>query len=87
MIVQIELSTKFRKSFAHVSQNVFNQYQKKVGLFIHEPFHPSLKTHALTGKLQGYYAFSINYSYRVVFQFMNAKEVLFINIGTHEIYK
>lgn len=59
-------------------------FRKKLSLFTHEPYHPSLRTHRLTGQLQAYWAFSITYEYRVVFEFLAENRVLLIDIGTHD---
>lgn len=49
-------------------------------------FAPSLKTHKLKGELADYYAFSVDYHYRILFSIEPTGEVVFINIGTHSIY-
>lgn len=52
------------------------------------PFHPLLETHKLHGKYKEYWALTVIGQYRVMFRFMdNERDVGFINIGTHEIYK
>ena len=33
-------------------------------LFVNEPFHPSLNTHKLSGKLKGFWAFVVEYDCR-----------------------
>ena len=60
------------------------RFQQKLELFKNEPFHPSLKTHRLTGNLAGAWAISINYEQRLVFKFLSDTEVLLINLGTHD---
>lgn len=56
-----------------------------VELFVKNPFHPSLKTHKLTGKLHGLWAFSAGDDCRIVFKFLNEnKSVLLIDIGTYD---
>ncbi len=59
----------------------------KQSLFVINPFHSTLKTHKLTGKLNQYYSFSVTHSYRIIFEFLNKNKAVFVNIGTHEIYK
>jgi len=46
-----------------------------------------LNTHALSGELEGRWSFSVNYHYRIIFRFYDEKTVIFLMIGTHEIYK
>jgi mRNA-degrading endonuclease YafQ of YafQ-DinJ toxin-antitoxin module len=41
----------------------------RLELFTNNPFDVTLKTHKLSGKLKGLYAFSIEYDIRVVFYF------------------
>lgn len=53
-------------------------------LFSKNPFNPRLRTHKLTGKLEGLWAFSIAYDCRVVYKFLNEDEVLLIDIGSHD---
>lgn len=55
-----------------------------VELFSKNPFNPRLRTHKLTGKLEGLWAFSVAFDYRVVFKFLDKDEVLLIDIGGHD---
>ena len=48
------------------------------------PFNPQLRTHKLTEKLGGLWAFSVSYDYRVIFKFIKGDEVLLIDIGSHD---
>ncbi len=53
------------------------------------PFDPSLRLHALSGKLQGLQAVSLTYSYRIVFTVrVTGKEFLLLDVGSHdEVYR
>ncbi len=63
------------------------RYREKLQEFILDPFAPSLKTHKLHGRLKELWAFSITYSLRIAFHFMDTNHVVFEDIGTHdEIY-
>jgi addiction module RelE/StbE family toxin len=53
-------------------------------LFLENPFDPRLRTHKLTGKLEGFWALSIDYDCRVIFQFIDKNDVLLIDIGGHD---
>lgn len=63
---------------------LIGRFKERMQLFSEHPFHPCLKTHNLSGKLQDYSAFSINYQYRLVFKFISENKVLLITIGTHD---
>ena len=60
------------------------KFWKAISLFSGNPFNSTLRTHKLTGRLEGLWAFSISYDYRAVFKFLDDKEVLLIDIGTHD---
>ncbi len=53
------------------------------------PFHPALRTHKITGDLAGIWACSIDYSYRILFEFIahpDSEEdaILLLNLGSHD---
>ncbi len=60
--------------------------QKRLKIFMDNPFNPQLKTHKLTGKLTNYWSFSITYHLRIMFEFMDKESVGLVD-GTHEIYR
>ncbi len=61
-----------------------NHFKERLRLFSEQPFHPSLKTHSLSGSLKAYSAFSITYEYRLVFRFISDNKALLVAIGTHD---
>jgi mRNA-degrading endonuclease YafQ of YafQ-DinJ toxin-antitoxin module len=49
------------------------------------PFHPSLRLHALQGKLAGLHSVSINLSYRITIEFLiQGRQIIPIHIGDHD---
>lgn len=61
------------------------QYLKALQLLELNPFHPSLRLHALSGRLQGIHAVSINLSYRITLELLvTDEEIVLINVGDHE---
>ncbi|MCT7952966.1 type II toxin-antitoxin system mRNA interferase toxin, RelE/StbE family [Ancylothrix sp. C2] len=54
-----------------------------------DPFHPSLKSHKLTGQLEGLWSCSVSYDCRVIFAFKKEIEtdndlIVLIDIGSHD---
>lgn len=50
-----------------------------------DPFQPSLRLHALSGKLQGLQAVSLTYSYRITLTLqITEHEILLFDIGSHD---
>lgn len=75
------------KSLKKLPLKIINQAEEKETIFRNNPFDLTLKTHKLSGKEKEIWAFWINYTYRIKFIFLSDKEVLFLDIGTHEVYK
>lgn len=60
------------------------QYLKSLQLLELNPHHPSLRLHALSGRLQGLHSVSINLSYRITIELLiNDNEIIPINVGDH----
>ncbi len=60
------------------------QYLKTLQLLELNPFHPSLRLHALRGRLQGIHAVSINLSHRITLEMViSEEEIILIHIGDH----
>lgn len=61
------------------------QYLKTLQLLEANPFHPSLRLHALGGKLEGLHSISINLSYRITMELLiSAHEIIPVNVGSHD---
>jgi len=86
-IKKIEYSRKFLKSLKKLPENTIGQAANKERIFMENCFDPRLGVHKLHGKEKGHWAFWINHAYRIKFLFLPGEEVLFLDVGTHEIYK
>jgi len=85
--MKIYYSSKFAKEYKRLSRKIKLTAEKREIIFRKDPFNPSLKTHKLIGKLKEYYSFSVDYQYRIIFEFAGKSTIWFHSIGTHEIYK
>ena len=62
-----------------------NQYAKTLALLELNPHHPSLRLHALSGRLQGLHSVSINLSYRITLELLiEDQHIIPINVGDHD---
>jgi len=62
-----------------------SQYLKTLQLLELNPSHPSLRLHALKGKLKPLQSVSINMSYRITLELLvTEKDIILVNIGSHE---
>ena len=79
---------KLEKRFLKRHPAVRDRYQKTLVLLEQDPFHPSLRLHALQGRLTGLHSVSINLQYRITLELeIREKEIILISIGSHgEVY-
>ena len=60
-------------------------YSKALRLLEANAHHPSLRLHALKGKLEGLYSVSINMSFRITIEMIiSDKDIILINVGDHD---
>ncbi len=85
-IKNIEYTPEFIKNWRKIPKTIQNKAIVKEKLFREDYFHKSLKTHKLKGKMDGFWSFSIDYHWRIVF-LLKEDQAVFITIGTHGIYK
>ena len=61
------------------------QYRKTLMLLEANPHHPSLRLHALSGRLDGLHSVSINLSYRITLELLiRDGQIVPINVGDHD---
>jgi len=79
-----------RKATKFIKQHpdAVTQYTKTLELLTVNPHHPSLRLHALKGKLNGLHSVSINLKYRITLELIiTEQEIIPINVGDHgEVY-
>ena len=77
----------FKRSYKKKVKNndkLRKKFWNSIELFSESPFNPRLRTHKLTGKLEGLWAFSVDYDCRIIFKFLNQDEILLVDIGGHD---
>lgn len=84
--MKINRSTRFKRSFKKLPPHVQDDFDQKIKIFFSSPFHPSLRTHRLSGNLADYYGFYLQDGFRVIFEFVEADSALLVNIGSHDDY-
>lgn len=71
----------FKKRFSH-RLNIQRRFDERVRLFVEDNLSQILEDHALSGKLQGYRAFSVTGDIRVVY-YVSEGVAYLVDIGTH----
>ena len=62
-----------------------SQYAKTLALLEINLHHPSLRLHALSGRLTGVHSVSINLSYRITLELLiQDQQIIPLNVGNHD---
>ena len=74
-MIQVSFSSHFVKALRKRLTNKISErrFFQKLEVFTKNPFYPSLKTHKLSGDLESYWSFSIEYDLRVIFYFLRIR--------------
>ncbi|MCC5638238.1 type II toxin-antitoxin system mRNA interferase toxin, RelE/StbE family [Nostoc sp. CHAB 5844] len=86
------LASSFKRAFKRLVRRqpeLQERIEERLMLLASDPFDPLLQTHKLKGKLSGAWACSVDYDYRIVFNFVEnpesgEEEILLIDIGSHD---
>ena len=87
MTYQITFTDEYDKRalrFLKRHPNVEKQYVKTLELLALNPHHPSLRLHALSGRLAGMHSVLINLSYRIKLELIiHDQEIIPVDVGDH----
>ena len=85
-LIFTESYEKIERRFLKRHPDLLERYQKALAVLEQDPFHPSLRLHALTGRLAGLHAISINLQYRITLE-LRESEIILVSVGSHgEVY-
>lgn len=79
-----DTSSSFKRKYKKLSYELKERAKEKEKIFKEDPFDPRLDTHKLHGKDKSLWAFSINRSLRIKFEFLGNNQVLYVDIGPHD---
>ncbi len=86
--MEVSFSTAFKKAFTKRIKGTISEpeFWNRLETFTNEPFNVKLKTHKLSGKLNGLLSFSVQQNVRVIFYFTKdeSPKAVFIDIGSHD---
>lgn len=84
--MKVDYHKKFQKDYSkrvRSNRNIDRIFKEKLALFVENPNDPSLKDHALAGKLKHLRSFSITGDIRVIYCRIGKDLVLFLDVGSH----
>lgn len=87
IVKEVHYSKKFVKQLKKIPERILQLAIKKERIFRENPLHPSLRLHELHGSFVGLWSISITGNYRIILERMQNGDILFISIGSHDLYK
>jgi len=86
-MIRVAYKPSFIRQFKKLESDLQDEAFEKIELFKDIKNHNQLKVHKLGGRLSDRYSFSVNYKYRITFNYLSSEEVVFLAVGDHDIYK
>ena len=86
-MIEISFKATFVKQVNKLEQSLIEEVFEKIELFKKKENHTMLKVHKLHGRLAHCFSFSVNYKFRIVFEYEDKSHVTFLDIGSHDIYR
>ena len=84
--IKIIQTARFLRSAQRLPKSIMKKSQIREAIFRKDPFDQRLRTHKLHGALDDFYAYSVDYHYRIIFRFLDSQTVAYHEIGTHDVY-
>jgi len=86
IIRRIRYEEQFVKDLHRLDRRMYPFVEKAERFFRENPLHPSLRLHALKGKMQGHWSLSVTMSIRIIFKRHKNGDIVFLRIGRHDVY-
>ncbi|MCX6712551.1 MAG: type II toxin-antitoxin system mRNA interferase toxin, RelE/StbE family [Candidatus Vogelbacteria bacterium] len=84
--MEILYTSRFLRAYKKLSAEIKNKVEEKEKVILKDIFNKTLKTHKLRGDFEGFYALSVDYKNRIIFELDGETTVVFYDIGSHDIY-
>lgn len=81
--MKLQYDKDFQKQLKKLRPKAAGQVYRALEQFLSEPYHPSLRNHALKGEYLGQRSISAGGDLRIHCKQINADTVLLIDVGTH----
>jgi len=86
MEIDIVYRSVFLSLYSKLENSLMDEVNEKIEEFKNRNNYKKLKVHKLHGRLKGRFSFSVNYRYRIVFEYLDNKTVALMAIGDHDVY-
>ena len=86
MMLTVFYTPGFIREYDKLQSDLQKEVKERIELFRNDPRHPFLRVHKLKGVLRKRWSFSVNYSYRIIFEYDSKNSVALLSVGNHAIY-
>ena len=85
----VKYAPEFVRLYNKLGFELQEEIKEKITLFKDPTNHKQLKVHKLHGRLRDRYSFSVNYKYRIIFEYgqKDNRIVILKTVGDHDVYK
>jgi addiction module RelE/StbE family toxin len=85
--MEMVYSPSFARAYKKLPNDIKDKAEKQEKIFRENWKDLRLNTHKLNGKFSDFWSFSISHTHRIVFNFDINKNIIFHDIGNHDVYK
>ncbi len=88
-MIDIWYTREFLRAYAKLEPKLKDEVKRRIAEFRNPKNHASLAVHSLKGRMKGRRSFSVNYRYRIVFQYADkTKSAAYLfEVGDHDVYE
>lgn len=87
-MIKVNFKSKFIRQYKKLTKELQIEVKERIDLFKRNPSNQILKIHRLGGRLKGSFSFSVNYQYRIIFEWKEKNKVaVLLSVGDHDIYR
>ena len=80
--MNVRFTKKFYKQYHKAPIHIMKAFDKKLALFLSDPFNPRLNNHLLSGNRKGLWSINITGDWRALYV-KNGDTIIFELLGTH----
>ena len=84
---KIYFKPNFVRKYKKLPPELQEEVKNCITLLKKDPIPISLKLHKLKGRLINRWSCSVNYKYRIIFQYESKSNIVLLTVGNHDIYK
>lgn len=88
-MLKVGYTREFIRLYEKLTPELRVETKRVIELFRNKKNHTTLRVHKLHGKQAGLLSFEVNYSHRIIFEYLETskKNAVLLRVGNHSIYE